>query len=87
MTVAHEPLRRGVIKTLNVGSFRQSGAMRAEQATFCMYSEASFHIEACPPRQHCDFDCMSERTLLSPESDIMRVSALHMICSSLKQDT
>lgn len=28
-----------------------------------------------------------ERALLSPESDIMRVSALHMICSSLKQDT
>lgn len=29
----------------------------------------------------------SERALLSPGSDIMRVSALHMICSSLKQDT
>lgn len=28
-----------------------------------------------------------ERALLSPESDIMRVSALHMICSSLKPDT
>lgn len=29
----------------------------------------------------------SERALLSPESDIMRVSTLHMIYSSLKQDT
>lgn len=56
--VTHEPLRRGLIKTLNVGSFPQSGAMRAEQATFCMYSGASFHTEACPPRQHRGFDCM-----------------------------
>lgn len=29
----------------------------------------------------------SERALLSPESDIMRVSTLHMICGSLKPDT
>lgn len=53
-----QPLRRGLIKTLNVGSFPLRVAMRAEHATLCMYSRASVHAEACPLRQLCGFDSM-----------------------------
>ncbi len=53
-----QPLRRGLIKTLNVGSFPLREVMRAEHATFCMYSAASIHTEACPLRQLHGFDSM-----------------------------
>lgn len=47
-----------LIKTLNVGSFPPREVMRAEHATFCMYSRASIHTEACPLRQLHGFDSM-----------------------------
>lgn len=53
-----QPLRQGLIKTLNVGSFPLREVMRAEHATFCMYSRASIHTEACPLRQLRGFDSM-----------------------------
>lgn len=53
-----QPLRQGLIKTLNVGSFPLTEVMRAEHATFCMYSRASIHTEECPLRQLHGFDSM-----------------------------
>lgn len=53
-----QPLRQGLIKTLNVGSFPPSEVMRAEHATFCVCSGASIHTEACPLRQLRGFDSM-----------------------------
>lgn len=53
-----QPLHRGLIKTLNVGSFPLREVMRAEHATFCMYSGASIHTEVCPLRQLYGFDSM-----------------------------
>lgn len=53
-----QPLRQGLIKTLNVGSFPLREVMRAEHATFYMYSSASIHTEACPLRQLHGFDSM-----------------------------
>lgn len=53
-----QPLQRGLIKTLNVGSFPLREVMRAEHATFCMYSRASIHTEAWSLRQLRGFDSM-----------------------------
>lgn len=43
--VTHKPLRRGLIKTSNVGSFPQSRVMRAEQATFACTLEPLFILK------------------------------------------
>lgn len=85
--VTHKPLRWGLIKTLNVGSFPQSRVMRAEQATFVRTLEPLFLQKHVLQGSTVALIVWSERALLSPGSDIMRLSALHMICSSLKQDS
>lgn len=43
--VTHKPLRWGLIKTSNVGSFPQSRVMRAEQATFVCTLEPLFILK------------------------------------------
>ena len=55
-------LQWGLIKTLNVGSFPQQKVVMAEHATFCMFSRAFIHTEACPLRHLHGFDSMEKES-------------------------
>lgn len=60
------PLRRSLIKTLNVVSLPPREVTGAERATFCTHSRASIHTEACPLRQLHGFDSMKWEGLSLP---------------------
>lgn len=94
-----QPLRQGLIKTLNVGSFPLREVMRAEHATFCMYSRASIHSEACPLRQLHGFDSMkwegpslprvwyNESELATHDLRLSQISYLKQLQSETVQQT
>lgn len=87
-----EPFQIGLIKTLHAGSLPQHEVMRAEHATFPVYSGASVQTEACPPKQLRGFDGMENEGPSLPgvwynESELTKHDPqLLQIRSRLKQD-
>lgn len=84
-----QPLRRGLIKTLSVGSFPPREVMRGWAGYFfvCVLWEPLFILKHVLQGSSTALIVWSERALLSPGSDIMRVSSVHTISSGLLETT
>lgn len=85
--VTREPLQRGLIKPWMLAASHRAGWWGLSGLLFVCTLEPLFILKHVLQGSTVALIVWSERAFLSPESDIMRVSALHMICSSLKQDT
>lgn len=84
-----QPLRRGLIKTLSVGSFPSREVMRGWAGYFfvCVLREPLFILKHVLQGSSAALIVWSERALLSPGSDIMRVSSVRTISSGLLETT
>lgn len=84
-----QPLRRGLIKTLSVGSFPPREVMRGWAGYFfvCVRWEPLFILKHVLQGSSTALIVWSERALLSPGSDIMRVSSVRTISSGLLETT